>query len=139
MRSKVVKVSITAVLALFIAGGAGTLTPKKAAACYPAATCYNTKVPKSYTLIYKNKDKRLGTIIGGAAIGGVGFIPGGQWGIVSFVAGTLQTVKDTYKGYNSYKVYVKKSDKKGYNKKIKTVFYKDINFKGKTKTRYQYK
>jgi hypothetical protein len=44
----------------------------------------------------------------------------------------------TYHSYLSFKQYIKRGDKKGYRFKIKTVLYKDINFKGKTKTVYSY-
>ncbi|WP_027409813.1 hypothetical protein [Anoxybacteroides tepidamans] len=76
-------------------------------------------------------------MIGGVVLGATGFI-GTPAAVFSFVTGTYSAYKETYKSYLSFRMYIKKSDKKGYRFKVKTVFYKDTNFKGKTKTVYSY-
>ncbi len=126
------------VLGFTVLGGAGTIAPKKAeATCYPAIECY-APMPKYYTKIYENKDRRAGAYTGGIVVGGLGFFGGTAGSVLSFVAGAGIGLKETWYGYNSYRVYVKKSDKKEYSKKILTIYYKDVNFKGKTKERVKY-
>ncbi|NUK29254.1 hypothetical protein HT574_03795 [Parageobacillus sp. VR-IP] len=136
MNRKIFKTLISFVLIFGLFGG--IIGAKETYACYPAYKCMsNSVIPKSYKLIYQNKDRRKGIVVSGVTLGGLSFL-GTPASVISFVVGTASLYKETYKSYLSYKVYVKKSDKKGYRFKVKTVFYKNINFKGATKTVYSY-
>jgi uncharacterized membrane protein YuzA (DUF378 family) len=119
-------------LLVTILGGFNT---KEASACYPAYKCMTP--PANYTLIYSNPDRRLGTIIGGVAIGAVGFF-GTTAAVAAFAGGTAFTVREAYWGSLSYKVYIKKSDRSGYKYKTKTVYYSGTNYKNYNKTVYRY-
>jgi hypothetical protein len=111
-----------------------TAAPKKADACYPAYKCMSKSIlPTSYTLMFSNKDRSKGAFIGITAVSAGGLIPG--VGIPSFLSATALGVKELY-GYASYRSYVKRNTKTGKIGIIKTVHYKEKNYKGKTKTTY---
>ncbi|SFC09847.1 hypothetical protein SAMN05443252_101873 [Bacillus sp. OV322] len=73
----------------------------------------------------------------GVLITGAGFI-NKPLSFLSAIVGTGYAWKETYKSYLSFKTYMKKSDKRGYQFKVKTVYYKDTKFRGKTLTKYNY-
>lgn len=111
-------------------------TPKTAEACYPAYKCMSkSSLPKDYKLYFSNKDRSLGVYYGTLAVGAAGLIPG--VGVSSFLAAAGIGAKELISGYMSYKVYIKRSPDSGEIGRLKTVYYKDKNFKGKTKTVYQ--
>ncbi|MBM7584996.1 uncharacterized membrane protein YuzA (DUF378 family) [Bacillus pakistanensis] len=132
MKSKVGKSIIVFGLLITILGGFNT---KEVSACYPAYKCMTP--PATYTLTYSNPDRRLGTILGGVAIGTVGFF-GSYAAVASFGGATAYAVKEAYWGSLSYKVYIKKSDRSGYKYKTKTVYYSGTNYKNYKKTVYRY-
>lgn len=123
-------------VAVLVFVGVNFVVPgEKASACYPAYKCMNP--PASYTLVYQQKDRRPGIVIGGVVISTVGF-GGSIAGVTALVAGAGVSVKELYASNLSFKTYVKKSDKKGYKFKVKTIHYKETNFKGKQKISYSY-
>jgi hypothetical protein len=98
--------------------------PKEAAACYPAYQCMS--LPSSYKLVYQNPDRRHGLFGGKRA------------GVANFAVATYVSWKETYKSSMSFKTYIKKSDKRGYKLKSKTVYYSNTKYRGKTTTKYRY-
>ena len=109
--------------------------PREASACYPAYKCM--KPPTSYTLVYQSPDRRKGLITGGVVLGGLSFI-GTATAVITVVIGTSSAIKEAYYGSLSFKTYVKKSDKKGYRFKVKTVYYKSTKYRDYYKTVYSY-
>ena len=136
MKQKAIKMLLSVVLVLSMFGVTTMAKPKEAAACYPAYMCIKT-APKDWLLVYQNPDRRKGLIIGGIVLGGVGFL-GNTAGVASFAVGVYSSVKETYKGSMSFKTYIKKSDKKGYKFRSKTVYYSKTKYKGKKTTKYRY-
>ncbi len=104
-----------------------------AKACYPAIKCYTWKLPKDYKFMYSNKDRSAGAYLGAVAIGAAGLVNGG--GVPAFAVASAIGFKETFYANKSYKVYLKKSPVKGKTQRIKTVYYKKVNFKGKKTTK----
>ncbi|MFC0561374.1 hypothetical protein [Halalkalibacter alkalisediminis] len=73
--------------------------------------------------------------MGSVVVGATGLIPG--VGAASFLAASGIGAYELAKGHLSYKVYIKRSPESRKIGRIKTVYYKEKNFKGATKTLYK--
>lgn len=125
------------IVAVLVFTGVNFVIPnEKASACYPAYKCMTT-APADYTLVYQQKDRRPGMLIGGVVVSTVGF-GGAAAGVTALVGGTAVAAKELYNSTLSFKTYIKKSDKSGYKFKVKTIYYEKINFQGKQTIAYSY-
>lgn len=104
--------------------------------CYPAYTCgTSSSLPVNYTLYFSNPNRSLGIYLGSAAIGAAGFIPGVS--AASFVASLGIGAHELINGYSSYRTYVRRNPSSSYKGQSQTVYYRDTNYRGATKTVYK--
>ena len=136
MKGKSFKMLLSVVLLTSMFSFTAMAKPEPAAACYPAYKCMS--LPSSYKLVYQNPDRRHGLFAGGIILGGLGFFGGKRAGVANFAVATYVSWKETYKSSLSFKTYIKKSDKRGYKYKSKTVYYTNTKYRGKTTTKYRY-
>ncbi|MDV2684058.1 hypothetical protein RYX56_06705 [Alkalihalophilus lindianensis] len=73
--------------------------------------------------------------MGATAVGAAGLILG--MGVTAFLAGAGIGANELIRGHISYKVYIKRSPDAKKKGRLKTVYYKEKNYRGATKTVYK--